>query len=313
MRLAEQAQRLGQAVREELARRVVGQAEAVEGLLTALLAGGHVLLEGVPGIAKTLLARSLSHAVAAQFRRIQFTPDLMPSDLVGTSVYDLKSGSFTLKRGPVFTNLLLADEINRATPKTQSALLEAMEEHQVTLDGETIPLPEPFLVVATQNPVEYEGTYPLPEAQLDRFLFKLTMAYPDQEEEVRILALDNQPSDPAPAYRISPEELAAARREVTAVAVAEDLLRYAAALVRTTRGSREILLGASPRAAVGLVRGSKARAALAGRDFALPEDVKELLLPTLRHRIVLRPEAEVEGREPDAVLRQLADTVPVPR
>ncbi len=313
MRLAEQAQRLGQAVREELARRVVGQAEAVEGLLTALLAGGHVLLEGVPGIAKTLLARSLSHAVAAQFRRIQFTPDLMPSDLVGTSVYDLKSGSFTLKRGPVFTNLLLADEINRATPKTQSALLEAMEEHQVTLDGETIPLPEPFLVVATQNPVEYEGTYPLPEAQLDRFLFKLTMAYPDQEEEVRILALDNQPSDPAPAYRISPEELAAARREVTAVVVAEDLLRYAAALVRTTRGSREILLGASPRAAVGLVRGSKARAALAGRDFALPEDVKELLLPTLRHRIVLRPEAEVEGREPDAVLRQLADTVPVPR
>jgi MoxR-like ATPase len=311
--LAEQAQRLGQAVREELARRVVGQAEAVEGLLTALLAGGHVLLEGVPGIAKTLLARSLSHAVAAQFRRIQFTPDLMPSDLVGTSVYDLKSGSFTLKRGPVFTNLLLADEINRATPKTQSALLEAMEEHQVTLDGETIPLPEPFLVVATQNPVEYEGTYPLPEAQLDRFLFKLTMAYPDQEEEVRILALDNQPSDPAPAYRISPEELAAARREVTAVVVAEDLLRYAAALVRTTRGSREILLGASPRAAVGLVRGSKARAALAGRDFALPEDVKELLLPTLRHRIVLRPEAEVEGREPDAVLRQLADTVPVPR
>ncbi|MDA8066128.1 MAG: MoxR family ATPase [Thermaerobacter sp.] len=311
--MAEQAQRLGQAVREELARRVVGQAEAVEGLLTALLAGGHVLLEGVPGIAKTLLARSLSHAVAAQFRRIQFTPDLMPSDLVGTSVYDLKSGSFTLKRGPVFTNLLLADEINRATPKTQSALLEAMEEHQVTLDGETIPLPEPFLVVATQNPVEYEGTYPLPEAQLDRFLFKLTMAYPDQEEEVRILALDNQPSDPAPAYRISPEELAAARREVTAVVVAEDLLRYAAALVRTTRGSREILLGASPRAAVGLVRGSKARAALAGRDFALPEDVKELLLPTLRHRIVLRPEAEVEGREPDAVLRQLADTVPVPR
>ncbi|MDA8145275.1 MAG: MoxR family ATPase [Thermaerobacter sp.] len=313
MRLTEQAQRLGQAVREELARRVVGQAEAVEGLLTALLAGGHVLLEGVPGIAKTLLARSLSQAVAAQFRRIQFTPDLMPSDLVGTSVYDLKSGSFTLKRGPVFTNLLLADEINRATPKTQSALLEAMEEHQVTLDGETIPLPEPFLVVATQNPVEYEGTYPLPEAQLDRFLFKLTMAYPDQEEEVRILALDNQPSDPAPAYRISPEELAAARREVTAVVVAEDLLRYAAALVRTTRGSREILLGASPRAAVGLVRGSKARAALAGRDFALPEDVKELLLPTLRHRIVLRPEAEVEGREPDAVLRQLADTVPVPR
>ena len=311
--MAEQAQRLGQAVREELTRRVVGQAEAVEGLLTALLAGGHVLLEGVPGIAKTLLARSLSQAVAAQFRRIQFTPDLMPSDLVGTSVYDPKSGNFTLKRGPVFTNLLLADEINRATPKTQSALLEAMEERQVTLDGETIPLPEPFLVVATQNPVEYEGTYPLPEAQLDRFLFKLTMTYPDQEEEVRILALDNQPSDPAPAYRISPEELAAARREVTAVAVAEDLLRYAAALVRTTRESREILLGASPRAAVGLVRGSKARAALAGRDFALPEDVKELLLPTLRHRIVLRPEAEVEGREPDAVLRQLADTVPVPR
>ncbi|HEX3722756.1 MAG TPA: MoxR family ATPase, partial [Nitrolancea sp.] len=288
-------------------------------LFVALLAGGHVLIEGVPGTAKTLMAKTLALLLRADFARVQFTPDLMPSDILGTSVFDLSSSRFYLKRGPIFTNFLLADEINRAPAKTQAALLEAMEERQVTLDGTRYPLPDPFITVATQNPIEYEGTYPLPEAQIDRFLFKILVEYGSVDDEQEILnryhqgfdarVLDGVGLEPV----IEPDDLGSLRTEVQAVTVDPGVIGYITRIVRETRDSRDIRLGASPRAAIALLLGSKVLAALDGRDFVLPDDVKRLALPALRHRIVLKPEVELEGTTPDMLIGNLLAAIEVPR
>jgi len=303
----------------EAGRAIVGQDETIELLFVALLAGGHVLLEGVPGTAKTLMAKTLSLLLRADFTRVQFTPDLMPSDILGTSVFDLNSSRFYLKQGPIFTNFLLADEINRSPAKTQAALLEAMEERQVTLDGTRYPLPDPFITVATQNPIEYEGTYPLPEAQIDRFLFKILVEYASVEEEQEILnryhhgfdarALDALGLEPV----LAPGDLAALRAEIRAVAVDPGVISYITRIVRETRESRDIRLGASPRAGIALLLGSKVLAALDGRDFVLPDDAKRLALPVLRHRIVLRPEVELEGMTADMVIEHVLAAIEVPR
>ena len=288
-------------------------------MLTALLTGGHVLLEGVPGTAKTLMAKTLAHLVQAQFTRVQFTPDLMPSDLLGTSVFDMATGRFNLKRGPLFTQVLLADEINRAPAKTQSALLEAMEERQINLDGVRHELPRPFMVVATQNPIEYEGTYPLPEAQLDRFLFKIVVSYAALESEVEVLRRYHHGFDAhalataglQPVF--TSERLATARQAIQTVTVEDGILTYIARLGAATRGSTDILLGVSTRAATWLLLAAKTFAALRGRDFVTPDDVKFLAVPAWRHRLILRPEAEIEGLDADAVLARVLAQVDVPR
>lgn len=303
----------------EAERAVVGHDETLELLLVSLLAGGHVLLEGVPGTAKTLMAKTLAALLRTEFSRVQFTPDLMPSDILGTSVYDLQTGRFNLRRGPIFTSILLADEINRAPAKTQSALLEAMEERQVTLEGTRHLLPDLFMVIATQNPIEYEGTYPLPEAQLDRFFFKLLVDHGDAESEQAILAryhrgfdarrlnaLDLQPILDQPS-------LADLRANWQRVSVEAGVMAYITRIVRATRGSNDILLGASPRAGIALLLGSKVLAALGGRDYVLPDDVKRLALPVLRHRILLKPEAELEALTADLVIQRLLAGVEVPR
>ena len=290
---------------DEVERAIVGKREALELVLLGLLADGHVLLEDFPGLAKTLIARSFARVTGIEFARVQFTPDLMPSDILGTSVFDLSAGRFQLKKGPVFTNFLLADEINRAPAKTQSALLEAMEERQVTLEGARHPLAEPFMVVATQNPIEYEGTYPLPEAQLDRFLFKVLVDYGSADEETAVLARYHAGFDARHLEALDLEPvltgttLATLRAEWQAVAVDAGIFGYITALIRASRRSSDVLLGASPRAAIALLLGSKALAALQGRDYVLPDDVKRLARPTLRHRFLLKPEAEIEGLTPD--------------
>ncbi|MGH2378478.1 MAG: AAA family ATPase [Candidatus Limnocylindria bacterium] len=301
---------------ESVHRIVIGQDEAVRLSLIALLLGGHVLIEGVPGTAKTLLARTVAHLIGGTFKRIQFTPDLMPSDVVGTSVYEIATSSFRIRRGPIFANVILADEVNRAPAKTQSALLEAMQEGQVTLEGEGLPLPRPFLVLATQNPVEYEGTYPLPEAELDRFLFKAAVRYPAAAEERAILrAHDGRVplAEVAGLEPLPPGALDAARAETEAVTVSDPVLDYVARIVEATRVSPDVMLGASPRAGVHLMRASKAAAAVEGRDFVTPDDVKALALPTLRHRIVLKAEAEIEGLDADASLRRVLGRLDIPR
>ncbi len=311
--------RLADAVRAEVGKAVVGQAEIVDGLLVGLLTGGHVLLEGVPGTAKTLLAASLAQALDARFKRIQFTPDLMPADVTGTMVYDAGRHAFELREGPVFTDLLLADEINRTPPKTQAALLEAMQERQVTIDGDARPLSPVFMVVATQNPIEYEGTYPLPEAQLDRFQQKLVMGYPTAEEEAEILrrhlgGLERlEPSELGVTAVASVEEVLAARKTLDGVTVDPSVLEYVMQVARATREHPAVLLGASPRAAVSVLVTSKARAVLAGRDFVTPDDVKASALPGLRHRIIVRAESEIEGLDADAVIADVLGSVPVPR
>ena len=311
--------RLAEAVRAEVGKAVVGQAEAVDSLLIGLITGGHVLLEGVPGTAKTLLARSLAFSIEASFKRIQFSPDLMPADVVGTNVFDLERQTFSLRRGPVFANLVLADEINRTPPKTQSALLEAMQEGQVTIDGTSHPLPQPFLVVATQNPVEYEGTYPLPEAQLDRFQQKVTIDYPDAASETEILRrhLSGLEMTDLAQFGMRPvattADVLASRAALADVVVDEGVVGYVAAVVRATREHASVTLGASPRAGVSLLVASKARALLDGRAFVTPDDVKRMTPPCLRHRVLLRPEVEIEGMAADSVLRDVLDTVPVPR
>jgi MoxR-like ATPase len=306
-------------LRDEIAKAVVGQDAAVTGIVVALLCGGHVLLEGVPGVAKTLLVRTLATALDVETKRIQFTPDLMPGDVTGSLVYDARTAEFSFQPGPVFTNLLLADEVNRTPPKTQASLLEAMEERQVSVDGTPRPLPEPFLVAATQNPVEYEGTYPLPEAQLDRFLLKLVLPLPTRENEVEVLARHAAGFDPrdlgAAGVRpvAGPEDLEAARAEVARVAVAPEVLAYIVDVCRATRESPSLALGVSPRGATALLNTSRAWAWLAGRDYVTPDDVKALALPTLRHRVQLRPEAEMEGVTPDTVIQSVLAHVPVPR
>ena len=307
------------ALRAEVGKAVIGNDAAVTGLIIALLCRGHVLVEGVPGVAKTLLVRALATALDLDTARVQFTPDLMPGDVTGSLVYDARTGEFSFREGPVFTNLLLADEINRTPPKTQSALLEAMEERQVSVDGRPRPLPDPFTVIATQNPVEYEGTYPLPEAQLDRFLLKLTVPLPTREDELGVLTRHAQGFDPrdlgAAGVRpvAGPEQLAAARAAAAGVTVGPEVLGYVVDLCRATRTLPSVRLGVSPRGATALLVASRAWAWLSGRGFATPDDVKALARPALRHRLDLRPEAELEGATADGVIDRVLATVPVPR
>jgi len=304
-------------VRDEVAKAVVGQERVVTALAMAMLVRGHVLLEGVPGVAKTLLVKALAASLDLDFKRVQFTPDLMPSDVLGQLIYE--NQEFRFRPGPVFTNFLLADEINRTPPKTQAALLEAMEERQVSVEGEPRPLPDPFLVIATQNPVEYEGTYPLPEAQLDRFLLKVLVDYPSAEEEALVLARHDQGLDPhdLASVGIRPvagaADLAAARAQVETVTVDERVRDYIVAVVRATRESPSLSLGASPRGATMVLWSAKAWAWLAEKSFVTPDEVKAVARPALRHRIQLRPEVELEGSTADGVLAGILNTVPVPR
>jgi MoxR-like ATPase len=304
-------------VRAELRKIIVGQEELVELLLATVLTGGHALIEGVPGIAKTLSAKLLARTLDAPFTRIQFTPDLMPSDVLGTSVFDPRTTEFSFHRGPIFSNIVLIDEINRAPAKTQSALFEVMEERQVSVEGTTYPLEPPFHVFATQNPLEHEGTYRLPEAQLDRFLFKIDVGYPSLEEEVRILEGFQSHGGRVDLDLVATvwpaAEVVAAQAEVRRVHVEPRLLRYAAEIVSATRGHRALYLAASPRASLALVGGAKAFAAMRGRDFVTPDDLRDVTAPVLRHRILLTPEREMEGIRPDAVIRRIVEGVEVPR
>jgi len=309
----------GERLTREIGKAVVGQQAAVEELLAALFAGGHVLLTGVPGVAKTLLAKALARTLDLRFSRVQFTPDLMPADVLGTAVFRADRGTFELRRGPVFTEVLLADEVNRTPPKTQAALLEAMEERQVTIDGERHPLAEAFFVVATQNPIEYEGTYPLPEAQLDRFMAQVRMGYPEEAEERELLgraaagfdAHDLAAAGVAPV--LSRDEVAALRARARALPVAAPLLDYVARLVRQSRTLPRVRLGASPRAGLALLSLARARAALRGAEWLSPDDVKAAARPGLRHRLLLRPEAELEGATADDLVGELLETVEIPR
>ena len=306
-------------IRTEAAKVLVGQEDPFTHLLIALLSGGHVLLEGVPGTAKTLMAKTLAALIQADFKRVQFTPDLMPSDVIGTQIFELGSGQFHLRRGPVFTSVLLGDEINRAPAKTQSALLEAMEERQVTIEGQRLVLPDPFFVVATRNPVEYEGTYPLPEAQLDRFLFKVLVDYAPQEVEIEVLrryhtGFDARRLEAAQlAPVITPEGLAQCRAEIGAVQVDDGIMKYITDIAQASRKSLDLLLGGSPRASISLLLAAKTWAAMQGRSFVVPDDVKFLVRPVYRHRIILKPEAEIEGLNADTAMTRVLAKVEVPR
>jgi len=305
------------AIRAEVAKVIVGQRDMVDLLITAMLADGHVLIEGVPGVAKTLTAKLLSRVVSVKFTRIQFTPDLMPSDVLGTSVFNMKRSEFEFKAGPIFSNIVLIDEINRAPAKTQSALFEVMEERQVTVDGVTYPMDAPYIVVATQNPVEHEGTYRLPEAQLDRFLFKIVVRYPMLDEEVQIVAGHHQRKGVKATQEVrsvlTAENMASYRALVQEIHVEPNLLKYIAQLIHETRSSAALFLGASPRASLALLNASKAYACINGRDFVTPEDIKTIALPVLRHRVALTPDKEMEGVTTDDVVKQIIDKVEVPR
>lgn len=306
-------------LQQQLSQIVIGQDAIIEGLLIALLAEGHVILEGVPGTAKTLLVRLLANLMQAEFRRVQLTPDVLPADVLGTSIFDFNSRSFSLRKGPIFTQILLADEINRTPPKTQAALLEAMEERQVTLDGTTMPLSPLFWTIATQNPLEFEGTYPLPEAQLDRFLFKLVVTYPEVKAEKQMLQnvlegfehRDLKQMDLEPVITV--DEVLQARQLMRKVRVDENLVDYLLALVSGSRQQPELLLGASPRSAVGWLRAAQSQAWLADRDFVTPDDVKALALPLLQHRLILKPEAQLDGVSIEQVIQNLLARIPVPR
>lgn len=312
-------EQLGHDVRTELSKVISGQTDVTEQIVAAALSNGHVLLEGVPGLAKTLMVRTLGLVLGLEYGRIQFTPDMMPSDVTGTMVFDTNKGEFFFRQGPAFVGLLLADEINRTPPKTQAALLEAMEERRITIDGVSHPLPSPFLVFATQNPIEYEGTYPLPEAQQDRFLLKVVLDYPSTEDEVDILKLHHAGFSPNALESVGlrsvldPARLLEAQKLVKATTVEDKIFEYIYAIVKATRNSRDISIGGSPRAGIALLNVSKAMARLRGRDFVIPDDVKDMALPVLRHRIQLTPEAEIEGLSSADVVRQVAATIPVAR
>ncbi|HTY22950.1 MAG TPA: MoxR family ATPase [Desulfomonilaceae bacterium] len=306
-------------VRSEMARVIMGQGAALEQLATCLLAGGHVILEGVPGLGKTLLAKSLAKLVDAEFRRIQFTPDLLPSDIVGTNVFNAQTSKFSLYKGPVFTEILLADEINRTPPKTQAALLEAMEEKQITIDGVKNLLPELFFVIATQNPVEYEGTYPLPETQLDRFMMKIVLDYPSQEAELAVMrhyadGVDLQNLERLiPSRVLAKEEILTFRNDVLKVTVREEVMRYMQQIIEGTRDTAYVQLGASTRAAVWMLKAARSLAAIRGSNFVSPEEIKDVTVPVLRHRVILRPEALIDGLTSDYFLGNILRSVPVPR
>jgi MoxR-like ATPase len=301
---------------EAMEQRLYGQKLNIRLLLTAMLAGGHVLLEGVPGLGKTKMARTIAELSGGEYRRVQFTPDLMPSDITGSVIFNMKDNVFTTIQGPVFANVLLADEINRSGPKTQAALLEAMEERQVTIQGTTHLLPEPFFVIATQNPVEYEGTYPLPEAQLDRFLFKLVLDYPSEEAEQQILRSHRplleereQPLTPV----MTTEQIKQLQRQLSQVVIEETLIAYITTLIRKTRESNRVQLGASPRAGIAIMMASKAWAMLEGRNYVTPDDIKLVARPALRHRLLLTPQAELEGGTSDQIIQDTLASIPVPR
>jgi MoxR-like ATPase len=318
--MLEELKKLMDRLSGEISKVIVGQQEAVTLLLVGLLARGHVLIEGVPGLGKTLLAKTLAHILRVEFTRIQFTPDLMPADVLGTHIFDLEKRSFRLRKGPIFTEILLADEINRTPPKTQAALLEAMEERQVSIDGKTLSLSEGFLVVATQNPIEQEGTYPLPEAQLDRFLMKIKLDYPAAEEEREIFTKYGKNIE---AHNLNGMGLARLRegggwisrfrQQINQVGVEDGIITYVQSLMEQTRRSPNLFLGASPRGGIALLRTSQCLAAVEGREFITPDDIKRMALPVLRHRVILRPEAELEGLTPDKVLSRIMEGIPVPR
>ncbi len=302
-------------VLDEVERAIVGKRDALELVLTGFLADGHVLLEDFPGLAKTLAARSFAQVLSMQFSRVQFTPDLMPSDVTGSSIWNQRDGDFEFRPGPIFTNLLLGDEINRAPPKTQAALLEAMQERQVTIEGVTHPLGPPFLVIATQNPIEYEGTYPLPEAQLDRFLLRTTVGYPERDDEIELLGrrIERQEDEVVLAPVVDRETLIGMQQAIERVHVAESVRSYCVDLVAATRSSPNVAVGASPRGSLALMKLSRAKAALAGRDFVLPDDVKGVAPAALSHRLVLRPELWVQQVSGDDVVRDVLDSIPTPK
>jgi MoxR-like ATPase len=304
-------------IRSSLAKIIVGQTETIDFLIAGLLAGGHILIEGVPGVAKTLTAKLVAKSIAASFSRIQFTPDLMPSDVIGTSIFDPRSSTFEYRKGPIFGHIILIDEINRAPAKTQSALFEVMEERQITVDGHTYQMEEPFMVLATQNPIEQEGTYRLPEAQLDRFLFKIEVAYPTLEEETQILVNQHQQNMGAAIEDVKPilsiAEVIACRNVIKALHVEPKLLAYAARITHETRNSKSLYLGASPRASLAMINGAKAMAAINGRDFVTPDDIIRVAAPVLAHRIMLTPDKEMEGLTSKDIVAQIIQTIEVPR
>ena len=315
----DEVQQLAQAIRTEIAKAVVGQDTTVELMLVALFSGGHILLEGPPGTAKTLLAHSFAHAVGLEYGRIQFTPDLMPADIIGANLFNFQTSSFTLTRGPIFTELLLADEINRTPPKTQAALLEAMQERQVTIDGESHALSDRFMVVATQNPIEQQGVYPLPEAQLDRFLFKQTVDYPSLEQERKIIATHGaekmamEPSAWGVKRQADRKKIDGAIKAVNDIRIVDEVVDYIAGLVRGTRENPDLESGASPRAGAMMAGAARASAALDGRDFVIPDDVKALAPAILRHRVILSPAAEINGRKVEEIVTAIIETIEAPR
>lgn len=304
-------------VKSEIKKIIVGQEKTIELLLTAIFADGHVLIEGVPGIAKTLTAKILAKTISAEFSRIQFTPDLMPSDILGTSIFNMKSSEFEFKKGPVFSNIILIDEINRSPAKTQAALFEVMEEKQITIDGATYKLNEPFIVFATQNPIEHEGTYKLPEAQLDRFLFKIEMSYPEIEEEIKMLLEYNNRKSLNDLSNINPVFTQASLKDyrsiIRSIHIEEKIASYITSIVAQTRKSGDLYLGASPRASIAIMMGAKSLAAIRGRDYVIPDDVKEICFPALRHRMILTAEKEMEGKTIDEIIKQILNRVEVPR
>ena len=306
-----------QRIKDEMGKVIVGQTDMLDLLMAALLAKGHALIEGVPGVAKTITAKLMAKSLSVGFSRIQFTPDLMPSDILGTSVFNLKTTEFEFKKGPIFSNMILIDEINRAPAKTQAALFEVMEEQQITIDGNYYKLDSPFMVLATQNPIEQEGTYRLPEAQLDRFLFKIEVGYPNLEEEIEILMREHKLQDRVKTDAITPfltaEQIVKYQALVTQVLVEEHLLKYIADLIMATRNNQFLYLGASPRASIAILKASKAFAAMTGRDFVTPEDIKRAAIPVLHHRVIVTPEREMEGITSTDVIKQIIENVEIPR